>query len=123
VPLAASHRRYLESLSSLDDVSAGTRRADRISRTIQEGTRRFRGFHVLAPHDPKLFDFLEHGEFNIRGFQNRDLRRPLPELTGPQARRMLERPRTHGLVRKIACIKSYGHPMGAAAEKWAISST
>jgi hypothetical protein len=105
--LTASNRRYLEFLSTLDDVSAGARRVDRISRTVQEGTRRFRSFNVLDPQDRKLFEILERGEFNISGFQNRDLRRHLPELTGPQACRLLKRLRTHGLVKKIGHTYKY----------------
>lgn len=105
--LTASNRRYLEFLSTLDDVSAGARRVDRISRTVQDGTRRFRGFNVLDPQDRKLFEILERGEFNISGFQNRDLRRHLPELTGSQACRLLKRLRTHGLVKKIGRTYKY----------------
>jgi hypothetical protein len=105
--LAASNRRYLEFLSSLDDVSTGARRVDRISRTAQHGTRRYRGFNVLDPQDRKLFEILERGEFNIRGFQNRDLRRHLPERTAPETCRLLKRLRTHGLVKRIGNTYKY----------------
>jgi len=105
--LYASNRRYLAFLSSLDDVSAGARRVDHISRTVQDGARRYRGFNVLDPDDRVLFETLERGEFNISGFQNRDLRRHLPNLTGPQACRLLKRLRTHGLVKKIGRTYKY----------------
>jgi hypothetical protein len=105
--LAASNRRYLEFLSSLDDVSAGARRVDHISRTVQEGTRRYRGFNVLDSQDRQLFEILERGEFNISGFQNRDLRRHLPGWTAPQTGRLLKRLRTHGLVKKVGNTYKY----------------
>jgi hypothetical protein len=105
--LAASNGRYLEFLSSLDDVSAGARRVDHISRTVQHGARRYRGFNVLDPQDRKLFEILERGEFNISGFQNRDLRRHLPDRTAPETCRLLKRLRTHGLVKRIGNTYKY----------------
>jgi len=41
------------------------------------------------------------GEFNLRGFQVRDLRHLLPHLTGSQISRMIKRFRMHRLLKKV----------------------
>jgi hypothetical protein len=78
-----------------------------VDSTVQEGTRRYRGFNVLDPQDRQLFETLERGEFNISGFQNRDLRRHLPGRTAQQTGRLLKHLRTHGLVKKIGNTHKY----------------
>jgi hypothetical protein len=105
--MSAANRRYLAFLSSLDDWSDGVKHLDHVSRPVQEGTRNYRGFNPLYGQDRALFETLARGEFNISGFHNRDLRRCLPDLSGPQACRILKRLRTHGLVKKIGRTYKY----------------
>lgn len=105
--MRAANHRYLEFLSSLDDFSAGAKRLDRVSRPVQKGTHTYRGFNPLHGHDRTLFEVLARGEFNISGFQNRDLRRHLPHYSGPQMGRLLKRLRTHGLVKKVGRTYKY----------------
>ena len=73
--LEASNRRYLEFLSSLDDSSSGIKNLLKISEPVREHGRSYRGFNFLHGEDLDLFLFLAivRGEFNVRGFQNRDL--------------------------------------------------
>lgn len=105
--MRAANRRYLEFLSSLDDWSAGLKHLDQVTRPVQEGTRNYPGFNPLRAEDRLLFEVLARGEFNISGFQNRDLRRHLNELSAPRVGRLLKRLRTHGLVKKIGRTYKY----------------
>ena len=105
--MLASNRRYLEFISSLDDSSAGTDRLDKITRPVHDQQRMYRGFNPLEPGDFALFLALEHGEFNISGFQNRNLRRLLPEYSAAQLGRTLKRLRAHGLIKKIGRTYKY----------------
>lgn len=99
--LGAANRRYLEFLSTLDDTSAGTKLLDRLSRPVRDRNRSYKGLNFFDPLDSELLLAIVRGEFNIRGFQVRDLRPLLPHLTGAQISRMIKRLRMHRLVKKV----------------------
>ena len=100
--LGAANRRYLEFLSSLDDPSGGVGKLKRLSATVHEQARSYRGFNFFDPEDELLFEVIARGEFNISGFRNKTLRRRLPGLSSGQVSRLLKRLRTHGLIKKTA---------------------
>ena len=99
--LGAANRRYLEFLSSLDDTTAGRKRLERLSRPVHDANRSYRGVNFFDPLDSELLLTIVRGEFNIRGFQVRDLRRLLPHLTGSQISRIVKRLRMHRLLKKV----------------------
>src|SRR5438270_9758734 len=72
--LLAANRRYLEFLSAIEDDTAGTHKLNKISQPTEENERAYRGFNFFDVEDEKLFESLGSGEFNISGFQNKDLR-------------------------------------------------
>ena len=69
--------------------------------------RSYRGFNFFDPEDEELFQSLGSGEFNIRGFQNKDLRRRVEGKNTGQVSRLMKRLRTHGLIKKIARTYKY----------------
>jgi hypothetical protein len=105
--LRASNRRYLDFLSSLDDDTAGRRRLDRLSRPVRDQRRSYRGVNFFDDHDRTLLLTLARGEFNLRGFQVRDLRGILTHLSGPQLSRQIKRLRMHGLIKNVRCSYRY----------------
>jgi hypothetical protein len=105
--LGASNRRYLDFLSSLDDDTAGRRRLDRLSRPVRDQRRSYRGVNFFDDHDRTLLLTLARGEFNLRGFQVRDLRGILTHLSGPQLSRQIRRLRMHRLIKKVRCSYRY----------------
>ncbi len=105
--MGAANRRYLEFLSTLEDTSAGPRQLDRLTHRVREGERSYRGFNFLCGEDLALLLALTRGEFNLRGFQNQDLRRHLPGQTARQISHLLKRLRTHGLVKKVGRTYRY----------------
>lgn len=105
--MRAANRRYLEFLSTLDDSSTGPKQLDRVTRPVREGERTYRGFNFLCDEDANLLLAITRGEFNISGFQNKDLRRCLPDYDGRQLSHMLKRLRTHGLIKKIGRTYKY----------------
>jgi DNA-binding HxlR family transcriptional regulator len=50
---------------------------------------------------------LESGEFNISGFQNKDLRRRVKGKNTGQISRLMKRLRSHGLIKKIGKTYKY----------------
>jgi hypothetical protein len=105
--LLAANRRYLEFISTIEDDKAGTDKLHKISQPVQENDRSYRGFNFFDPEDEDLFKALGSGEFNISGFQNKDLRRRVGEKNTGQVSRLMKRLRTHGLIKKIGRTYKY----------------
>ena len=105
--MRASNRRYLEFLSGLDDSSDGARRLRQVTQTVVEQDRSYKGLNFFAPEDETLLETLARGEFGIRGFQSKDLRRRLPDKTSGQISRTLKRLRVHGIVKKVGRTYRY----------------
>jgi hypothetical protein len=99
--LRACNRRYLEFLSTLDDDSAGRRHLERLSRPVRDERRSYRGLNFFDSNDRTLLLALVRGEFNLRGFQVRDLRGILEHLSGVQLSRQIKRLRMLGLIKKV----------------------
>jgi hypothetical protein len=105
--LLAANRRYLEFISAIQDDKAGTDRLNKISQPVEENDRNYRGFNFFDPQDEELFESLRRGEFNISGFQNKDLRRRLTDRSSGQISRAMKRLRVHGLIKKIGRTYKY----------------
>jgi hypothetical protein len=97
----------LEFISTLDDPSAALKDLEKITAAVREGERSLRGFNLFAGDDLDVFQSLLRGEFNISGFQNKDLAQRL-QKPGRQLLKLLKRLRCHGLIKKVGhCYKYY----------------
>src|SRR5712692_2353628 len=99
--LLAANRRYLEFTSAIEDDKAGTDKLNKISQPVEENDRAYPGFNFFDPDDEQLFRSLASGEFNISGFQNKDLRRRNNGKNSGQISRTMKRLRVHGLIKKV----------------------
>jgi hypothetical protein len=110
--VAANHR-YLEFLSSIDDPTVAIEAVRRVSETVEQAGRRYRGFNFFSDEDIRLFEVVLRGEHTIQGFRNAHIRGHLPGRSTGQISRMLKRLRCHGLVKKIGrTYKYYVTPAG-----------
>lgn len=105
--LASANQRYLEFISAIDDPSQGIRHLNKVSRTMRENQRAYRGFNFFDHDDQALFETILRGEFNISGFQKKHLQRYMPQKSGAQVSRILKRLRLHGLIKKVARTYKY----------------
>ena len=105
--LVAANRRYIEFISAIDDPSAGTKKLDKISRTVINHDRSYKGFNLFSDDDQLLFQSIASPELTISGFQNKHLRRKLKGKTSAQISRTIKRLHVHGLIRKIAHTYKY----------------
>ncbi len=106
--LMAANRRYLEFISAIDDPSDGLHRLGKLSQTVHEQARSYKGFNFFDAKDEALFEVIARGEFNISGFRNKRLRALLPAFNSGQISRLLKRLRMHGLIKKATrCYKYY----------------
>jgi len=99
--LQAVNRRYLKFISAIDTPEAGFDKLHRLTETIEDNDRRYKGFNLLSQEDASLFRLLLNGAFLIQGFSNRALRLHLSALNSAQVSRLLKRLRVHGLIRKV----------------------
>jgi hypothetical protein len=105
--MKASNRRYIEFISAIDDPSSGIKDLNKISRSVKEDDRSYRGFNLFDGNDLELFSAIVRGEFNISGFSNRCLRKVIKNKKGHQVSRLLKRLRKHGLIKKIGKTYKY----------------
>ena len=66
-----------------------------------------KGSAFFSDDDQKLFEIIARGEFNISGFQNKNLRRYLTDKNSGQISRILKRLHVHGLIKKVAHTYKY----------------
>ncbi len=105
--MKASNRRYIKFISAIDDPSGGIKDLNKISRSVKEEDRSYRGFNLFDGDDLELFSAIIRGEFNISGFSNKALRKIIKGKKGHQVSRLLKRLRKHGLIKKIGNTYKY----------------
>jgi hypothetical protein len=105
--LRAVNHRYLQFISTLAAPSAGVEKLRKLSQTVIEHERSYRGFNLFCEEDQQLIQVLARGEFNVRGLQNRTLRDHLPDKSSGQVSRLLKRLRLHGFIKKVGRTYRY----------------
>jgi hypothetical protein len=104
--LAANHR-YLQFISAFDDPTPGIDKLDKITKTVLENQRSYKGFNFFSNDDQLLLESIASGEFNISGFQNKHLRKKLSKKSSAQISRTIKRLHVHGLIKKIGRTYKY----------------
>jgi len=99
--LVAANRRYLEFISAIEDPTVGTKILDKISESLRESERTYKGFNFFNAEDRNLLLATVRGEHVITGFRHADLKRQLPLFSSGQISRHLKRLRVHGLIKRI----------------------
>ncbi|MEA2021433.1 MAG: MarR family transcriptional regulator [Candidatus Caldatribacteriota bacterium] len=113
--LKDANNRYLEFVSTFDDPSDGLKSLKQISETVEDSKRTYKGFNFYNKEDQKLFEVLVRGEFNIKGFQNKTIRKFMPQKSSASISRIIKRLYTHGLIEKInGTYKYYLSELGKA---------
>ncbi|BBO83769.1 hypothetical protein DSCO28_43350 [Desulfosarcina ovata subsp. sediminis] len=101
------NRRYLQFISDLTDPSAGVKKLEKVTTTVVENHRPYKGFNFFDNDDQEVFLAIASGEFTISGFQNKHLRQKINSKNTSQISRILKRLRTHGLIKKVAKTYKY----------------
>jgi len=113
----AANERYLNSMATVSARTALGELAARLCRPGRWKGQRVRALNPLGGEDAALLEAVNHGEFSIQGFRNRDLRAILygraPSSQQDQRRqsaaitRKLRLLRGHGLIRKVQGTHRY----------------
>ena len=113
----AANERYLESLAQVAATTPLGELTAPLCRPVRWKGKTVRALNPLAAPDATLLEAVNHGEFAINGFRNRDLRALLygePAATPLEERRrsakvtrQLRMLRAHGLIRKVPKTHRY----------------
>ena len=112
----AANARYLDALSVVGEPTPSHRLLDPVSQRVTHRGRPFRPLRPISPQDAPLLQTVFRGEFRLRGFTNREIRRQLaltptdPRDARRQAARVsrhLRLLRAHGLIRKVTGTHCY----------------
>ena len=87
--MAASNKRYLEFISEIDDPSSGIKVLDKVSTSIKENEKTYKGFNFFSGEDQKLLEIIIRGEFNISGLRNSDIRKHIQNKSSSQISHLL----------------------------------
>ncbi len=98
--LKAANLRYLAFISEFDDQNTGNRNLTQLSKAVKKNNRNYKGFNFFDCQDLELILTIARGEFNISGFQNKNIRQFLKEKTSGQVSRLIKRLHTHRLIKK-----------------------
>jgi hypothetical protein len=99
--------RYPEFLSALDDPTGAAPKLEKLSSTITEHNYPYKGFSFFDATDLQVLTAIARGEFNIRGFQNKQLRFYVNDLSMSKATGIIKRLRLHGLIYKLRGTHKY----------------
>lgn len=114
--LHAANHRYLDFISHIDDPTSGNRTLEKVTQTVVDHGRTYKGFNYFSQIDLRLFQAILRGEHTISGLRNKDLLRHLPEQSPAAISRLLKRLRVHGLVKRVGhTYKYYVTALGRAA--------
>ncbi len=105
--LSLANQRYIGFISTIADKSVGVDNLNKVSKNVKQKNRTYKGFNFFSDDDQQIFLAIARGEFNIRGFQNKDLRLRLRNKTTSSVCRIIKRLRTHGLIKKITRSYKY----------------
>jgi hypothetical protein len=105
--LLGCNRRYLAYLSALDDVSAGVRALDRLTRPRAVNGKTIKGVNFFNPVEQALLRALQRPAFNIAGIRRADLMPLLTKLSPAGVSRQLQRLRHLGLIKRVARTYRY----------------
>ena len=100
----ACNRRYIDFLSAIDDPTNGIKKVNKLSRSVREKGRSFRGFNLFNKEDEAVLRAIAQGGAQGFGIRNFTLRKAL-DKTSSQISHILRRLRNHGLIKKVS--KSY----------------
>jgi len=107
--------RYLTYIAAIDAPISGQKRLQKITKSTKVNNRSYKGFNFFDADDEKLLFTIAKGDFCIKGFSNKDLRKFIPDKSTAQISRILKRLKVKGLIKKIG--NSYRYYMSTLGRK------
>jgi DNA-binding transcriptional ArsR family regulator len=100
--LLSCNRRYLEHLSAIDDIAAGIRALDRLTKPRCRDGKTLKGLNFFDPLQGAILRALQNPRVNIAGIRRADLAALLDTLSPDRLSRQLRRLRDLGVIKRVA---------------------
>jgi len=104
--LKAANKRYLDFIAAFDNKQVGRKRLERVTESKTENNRNYKGFNFFNKNDLTILLAILHGEFNISGFRNKNIKKILG-FSSAKVSRLIKRLKVHGLIKKAADSYKY----------------
>jgi len=104
--LKAANNRYLDFIAAFDNKQVARKRLEKVTESKTENNRNYKGFNFFCKDDLTLLLAILHGEFNISGFRNKNIKKLLG-FSSAKISRLIKRLRAHGLIKKAADTYKY----------------
>ena len=105
--MKAANYRYLEYISSFDDHSSGTGNLAKVTSSVIENERSYRGLNFFAAHDLRVLEAISRGEYMTFGMQGKDIRQYLGGISSSAMSRIFKRLRLHGIIERVPGTYKY----------------
>jgi len=105
--LFACNRRYLAHLSALDDITAGIKALDRLTRPRCRNGKTIKGINFFNPLENALLRALQNPKVNIAGIRRANLCALFGQITPDRLSRQLRRLRDIGVIKRVTGTYRY----------------
>ena len=105
--MKAANYRYLEFISSFDDHSKENGNLTKVTSSITENERSYRGLNFFAENDLRILETVGHGEYMAFGMQGKDIRQHLPGISSSSMSRIFKRLRLLGIIERVKGTYKY----------------
>jgi len=105
--LFGCNRRYLAHLSALDDIAAGIKALDRLTRPRCRDGKTIKGINFFNPLENALLRALQNPKVNIAGIRRANLCALFGQITPDRLSRQLRRLRDIGVIKRVTGTYRY----------------
>lgn len=102
----AAINRYLDAMAAVDETTPLRDLVKDLCKPTSLGGARVRALNPWSPEDGGLLKAVNHGDFTIQGFRNRDIRQLL--FTSEPASKQEERQRSGIVTRRLRMLRAHG---------------
>lgn len=99
------NKRYLKFIAAFDLPITGKKKIEKIAQPVKLNGRSYKGFNFFDKQDADLLRLIADGNFVIKGFMNKDLKKLFPNKSTEQISRIIKRLKVKRLIKKVR--KSY----------------
>ena len=101
------NRRYLAHLSAIEDIAAGVKALDRLTKPRRRDGKTIKGINFFNPLENKLLRALQNPNINIAGIRRADLCKLLGKIAPHRLSRQLRRLTDIGVIKRIGGTYRY----------------
>ncbi len=99
--MKAADYRYLEFISSFDDHSGGKENLTKVTDSVVDKGRSYRGLNFFAERDLHVLEVISRGEYMTFGMQGKDIRQHFENISPSAMSRIFKRLRLHGIIERV----------------------